>query len=158
MTDHLSPSRLDATSISGLPVVASRHPLRWLTAAVVLFVAVVAGDTLVENDNFQWQVVGHYLFNSLILHGLWVTIWLTVVSMVIGIVLGLLLAVMRMSSNPFVSGASRIYIWFFRGTPVLVQLVFWYNLAALFPTLSFGIPFGGPTFVTGSANTLISPY
>ena len=60
------------------------------------------------------------------------TIALTALTMLVGIVLGVLLAVMRLSQNPLVSGASRLYVWFFRGTPVLVQLIFWFNLASLF--------------------------
>ena len=64
-----------------------------------------------------------------------ITIELTVIAMAIGIALGVLLAVMRLSPNPLVSGASWLYIWFFRGTPVLVQLLFWYNIAALYPKI-----------------------
>ena len=67
------------------------------------------------------------------------------------------MAIMRLSPNPLVSGASWLYIWFFRGTPVLVQLIFWYNIAALYPKLNLGIPFG-PAFVHGNANTLIKPF
>ena len=63
-----------------------------------------------------------------------------------------MLAVMRLSPNPIVSGASWLYIWFFRGTPLLVQILFWYNIAALFPTISLGIPFG-PAIIHGHANT-----
>jgi polar amino acid transport system permease protein len=77
--------------------------------------------------------------------------------MAIGIALGVLLAVMRLSLNPLVSGASWIYIWFFRGTPVLVQLLFWYNIAALYPKIALGIPFG-PAFVHPDANKLITPF
>ena len=64
--------------------------------------------------------------------------------MLVGIALGVVLAVMRLSRNPLVSGASTLYVWFFRGTPVLVQLIFWFNLASLYPDLKLGIPFGGP--------------
>ena len=78
--------------------------------------------------------------------------------MVVGIALGVLLAVMRLSPNPLVSGASWIYIWFFRGTPVLVQLIFWYNIAALYPSFALGIPFGGPQFAHVNANALITPF
>jgi polar amino acid transport system permease protein len=56
-----------------------------------------------------------------------------------------------------VSSASSFYIWFFRGTPVLVQLLFWYNIAALYPKIALGIPFG-PAFVHADANTLITPF
>ncbi len=90
------------------------------------------------NPRFEWDVVGEYLFDARILEGLVVTIELTVIAMAIGIVLGVLLAVMRLSPNPLVSRASWLYIWFFRGTPVLVQLLFWYNIAALYPKIDLG--------------------
>ncbi|MBN9619517.1 MAG: amino acid ABC transporter permease [Actinobacteria bacterium] len=147
-----------AADLAGLPVRHGRRPWHWFAAALTLFLAAVLAYTLVENKNFEWSVVRHYLFDQSILAGLVRTIWLTAVSMAIGVVLGIVLALMRMSSNVFLRGASGLYIWFFRGTPVLVQLVFWYNMAALFPTVSIGVPFGGPTFLSGSANSLITPY
>jgi polar amino acid transport system permease protein len=128
-----------------------------LAAAIILVVAVALGRSVVTNANFQWEVVGEYLFDGRILHGLRVTIELTVIAMAIGIVLGVLLAVMRLSPNWMVSSASSFYIWFFRGTPVLVQLLFWYNIAALYPKIGIGIPFG-PSFIHADANTLITPF
>ena len=98
-----------------------------------------------------------YLFAPEILRGALLTVVLTVISMIAGVALGTVLAVMRISDNPIVSRISRGFIWFFRGTPLLVQLIFWYNIAALYPTVSIGIPFGGPHFVLGSANSLITP-
>jgi polar amino acid transport system permease protein len=122
----------------------------------VLVVAASIIRSVVTNKRFQWGVVGHYLFDSRILHGVVVTIELTALAMGIGIVLGIVAAVMRLSPNPLVSGASWVYIWFFRGTPLLVQLIFWFNLAALFPSIDLGVPFG-PSFIHGNANTLITP-
>jgi polar amino acid transport system permease protein len=141
--------------IRAIPV---RHYGRW---AVAVIVAVVAADliwSVANNANFEWNVVGSYLFSSRILHGLVMTLVLTVVSMVIGIVLGVILAVMRLSPNPLMSGASWFYIWLFRGTPVLVQLLFWNNIAALYPHISFGVPFGGPELFGGSANAVITAF
>jgi len=140
--------------ITAVPV---RRPGRWVVAVIVLIVAVAIGRSVVDNPNFQWEVVGEYLFDGRILHGLRVTIELTVIAMAIGILLGVLLAVMRLSPNWLVSGASSFYIWFFRGTPVLVQLLFWYNIAALYPKIGIGIPFG-PSFIHADANTLITPF
>jgi polar amino acid transport system permease protein len=111
--------------------------------------------TLVSNPRFQWGVIGNYFLSGRVLHGLALTLLLTVVAMVIGIVLGVVLAVMRLSSNPLLSGASWAYIWLFRGTPILVQLLFWFNLAALYPRISIGVPFG-PSFAEFSANDVIS--
>jgi polar amino acid transport system permease protein len=140
--------------ITAVPV---RRPGRWVVAVLVLVVAVALGRSVATNPNFQWSVVGHYVFDSRILDGLRLTLELTAIAMGIGIVLGVLLAVMRLSPNWMVSSASSFYIWFFRGTPVLVQLLFWYNIAALYPKIGLGIPFG-PAFIHADANTLITPF
>lgn len=137
-------------------IVQVRHPGRWIAATLVALVAVALARSLVTNERFQWPVVWEYLFDRRILAGLVLTLQLTVIVMIIGTVLGVALAVMRLSKNPLVAGASRLYIWFFRGTPVLVQLLLWFNLAALYPRLSFSIPFG-PEVMGVDANTLITP-
>ena len=77
--------------------------------------------------------------------------------MAIGIALGTLLAVMRLSANPLVSGAAWLYVWFFRGTPVLVQIIFWYYISALYPKIDLGVPFG-LSFIHANANTLIHSF
>jgi polar amino acid transport system permease protein len=139
--------------IKAVPV---RHPGRWVAAAVVLVLVAMFVHTLVTNHRFEWGVIGQYFLSRRVLDGLEITILLTVVCMAIGIVLGVILAVMRLSPNPLLSGSSWVYIWFFRGTPVLVQLLFWYNLAFLFPKVSLGVPFG-PSFVHGNANDFVTP-
>jgi polar amino acid transport system permease protein len=144
-----------AEEIRAIPV---RHPGRWVASALVLLLLVVIVHSIATNPRFGWSVVGDYLFDSRILKGLVATIELTVVSMAIGIVLGVVLAVMRQSPNPLVVGSSWTYIWFFRGTPVLVQILFWSFISALYPQISLGIPFGGPDFVSGNANNLIAPF
>jgi polar amino acid transport system permease protein len=102
-------------------------------------------------------VVGDYLFDARVLRGVRATLELTVVAMAIGIVLGVILAVMRLSPNPVVKSASWLYIWFFRGTPVLLQILFWgIGISALYPKISIGIPFGGPVIASGNANHLIT--
>ena len=116
--DRAAPPRPE--EIKAIPV---RHPGRWVAAAISCSSRSTLVNSVATNPRFEWGIVGHYLFSSRILHGLVVTLELTVVSMAIGIVLGVLLAVMRLSPNPLVSGASWIYIWFFRGTPVLVQIL-----------------------------------
>lgn len=140
--------------IRAVPV---RHPGRWVAAVIVVVVAASVVRAVVSNPHFEWHVVGQYLFDSRILSGMVATIELTLASMVVGIVLGVVLAVMRLSPNPIVSGASWLYIWFFRGTPLLVQILFWYNIAALFPVISLGVPFG-PAIVHGSANSVITAF
>ena len=154
-------SSAEVTSQTGRPddirAVPVRRPGRWIVAAIVLVFAAALIRSVVTSPGFQWGVVGEYLFDSRILEGLVVTIELTVIAMAIGIVLGVVLAIMRLSPNPLLSRASWLYIWFFRGTPVLVQLLFWYNIGALYPKLALGIPFG-PAFVHPDANTLITAF
>jgi polar amino acid transport system permease protein len=140
--------------IKAIPV---RHPGRWVAAAIVAFLAVALGNSMASNSRFEWGIVGHYFTSHRVLSGLVVTLELTVVSMAIGIALGILLAVMRLSPNPLVGGASWLYIWLFRGTPVLVQILLWYNIAALYPRFSVGIPFG-PTFAHFTASSIITPF
>ena len=142
--------------IKAVPV---RRPGRWIAAAIVLLIAASIVRSVVTNNAFGWSTVGHYLFDSRILHGMLVTIELTVASMAIGIVLGVVLAIMRLSPNPIVSNAAWLYIWFFRGTPLLVQILFWYNIAALFPHgLGLGVPFGPDVVHYTHANQLITAF
>jgi polar amino acid transport system permease protein len=133
-------------------VVHRRHAGRWLAALVVAVLGVLAINNVLSNPRFGWDVVGTYVSDASILHGLGMTLFLTVVCMAIGIVIAVVLAVMRLSSNPVVNGAAFVYVSFFRGTPVLVQLLFWFNLAALYPVITFGLP-----GVHLDANTLITP-
>jgi polar amino acid transport system permease protein len=115
-----------------------RHPLRWVAAAVIVGAAlwlVVSMARVVELDT-----VGKYQFNDLILEGLRTTIVISVLAQLVGIVGGVVLAVMRLSRNPVTATSSSMYIWFFRGTPVLVQLLFWYAaVPQAFPEI-FGQP------------------
>jgi polar amino acid transport system permease protein len=140
--------------IEAVPV---RHVGRWIAGAIVVVVAASLIRAVVTDKRFYWHIVGQYLFDSRILDGVLRTIWLTVLAMVIGIVLGVILAVMRQSPNPLVSGSSWLYIWFFRGTPLLVQLLFWYNIASLFPVINLGVPFG-PAIIHGNANTIVTVF
>ena len=147
--------------IRAIPV---RHPGRWIAAVIVVLIALSLGHSVFRSGSgYQWHVVGDYFFSSRVLHGLRLTIELTVIAMAIGIVFGTVLAIMRLSPNPLVSGGSWVYIWFFRGTPILVQLLFWYNVAALYPhKLSLGLPWIpflglGPQFVHIDPNTAITP-
>src|SRR3954465_3989283 len=140
--------------IKAIPV---RRPGRWVAAAVILVLSAAVAKSVVTNPRFQWGIIGDYFTSSRVLHGLVTTLEPTVLCMAIGIVIGVLLAVMRLSPNPLLSGASWLYIWFFRGTPVLVQILFWGYISALYPQLSLGIPFG-PQFVHFSANSVISPF
>jgi polar amino acid transport system permease protein len=151
-------SKKDLDDLLPGPPVPLRHPGRWVACAVVGSLLLWFGHIVVSNPNFQWLVVGKYLFSPDILRGVALTVELTVTAMLIGILLGIVIALMRLSSNGLLSWAAMAYITFFRGTPALVQLIFWFNLSALFPVITLGIPYFGPDFMTLNANVLITPF
>ncbi|MBB3945125.1 polar amino acid transport system permease protein [Rhizobium skierniewicense] len=122
-----------------------------IALVVVNFVWIVA-----NNENFGWSIVAAYFFDPTVIQGLYVSLGLTVVAMIIGVMLGLLLAIARMSTDGLASSFASLFIWFFRGTPLLVQLIFWYNMSTLFPELSIAIPFG-PTLASWDTNSVITP-
>jgi polar amino acid transport system permease protein len=130
---------------------------RWLLWAFVLVVAANFAWIVARNPNFGWPIVAEWFTADSILKGLSVTLGLTVVAMIIGTAIGLVLAIARMSNDTLFSSLAGLFIWFFRGTPLLVQLIFWYNLSTLFPEISIAIPFGGPTLASWNTNDLITP-
>jgi polar amino acid transport system permease protein len=153
-----TPPSFAGLDIDPLPPVPLRHPWRRVAAGLVLLLLAWFLYTISNNPNFQWKVVGKYLFSRDILYGVWMTIELTVTAMLIGISLGIIAALMRLSDNKLLSWTAQLYIVCFRATPALVQLIFWFNLSALFPVIALGIPVFGPDFVTLNANALITPF
>ncbi|MFE6627931.1 amino acid ABC transporter permease [Streptomyces rochei] len=151
------PPRPAGAADPGLPkIVPRRHPGRWVTAAAALLVFAMVLNSVVRNQAFQWSVVGRYFTTPAVLDGLLLTLWLTAAVMVLGFLLGTALAVMRLSGNPVLRTLSWGYVWIFRSTPLLVQLLFWFNIGALYPTLGLGIPFG-PEFVSVKTVNLLGP-
>jgi len=128
-------------------LVAARRPGQWVGAAVLLVLFAMLVHTLVTNERFQWNVVGDYFVYGSIMRGLVLTLWMTAAVMSCGFVLGIGLATMRLSANPILRTLSFGYVWLVRSVPPLVQLLFWYEIASLYPQLSLGIPLG-PEFVT----------
>lgn len=145
----------DFLALTTKPVLRRRRPGQLVAVAVVLFAIVYGVWTLFTNPGFGWPTVGKYLFDKRIMGGLVITLELTVIAMVIGFAVGMVVAVMRMSDNWLLRGVSGAYIWFFRGTPLLVQLLFWGFAAVLFPKIGLGIPWG-PTFIEWNTNDVIS--
>ncbi|WP_181782718.1 amino acid ABC transporter permease [Pseudonocardia pini] len=139
-----------------LTIVPSRHPWRRVATAVVAVLAAMAVNALVTNPAWDWPTVGQYLFAPSIVRAVLLTLQLTVLGIVVGFLLGTVLAVMRLSANPLLRSVSWTYIWIFRSVPLILQLLFWYNLALLYRSISFGIPFGPAFFEIGTMD-LVSP-
>lgn len=126
-------------SIRAIPL---RHWGRWFSAAGILLVLAWLGGAALQSDFVDFAEVRRFQFNRLILEGVRNTIVLSLLAQGTGIVLGVLFGVMRRSRNPVSSGVAWFYVWLFRGTPVTVQLLFWFNgVPAVFETLSIKVPF-----------------
>ncbi|MEU3511296.1 amino acid ABC transporter permease [Streptomyces longwoodensis] len=127
--------RVPPEAIKAIPV---RHWGRYVSAVVVLALVALLINAFATAEKIQWNAVGDKLFDSTVLAGAGRTLLISVLAMVMGVVLGIVLAVMRLSKNPVTSWVAWVYIWFFRGTPVYVQLLLWFNLALIFPMLNLG--------------------
>jgi polar amino acid transport system permease protein len=142
-------------AIKAVPI---RHWGRWVASLVILYVFVSLFYSLAKNSNLDWGTVGPWMFKPLVLRGVVKTIELTVIAMVIGMVGGTFLAVMRLSKNYVLSGMAWLYIWFFRGTPVYVQILLWGNFAILYPRFFLGLPFTGLVFGSADTNAIIGVF
>jgi polar amino acid transport system permease protein len=129
-----SDSGVNPEAIKAIPV---RHFGRWISGVIVVALLVALVYAFSQGD-IQWHTVGDQIFVSSVVKGAGRTLMISVLAMIVGVVLGILLAVMRLSKNPVTSTVAWLYIWFFRGTPVYVQLLLWFNLALIFPVLNLG--------------------
>lgn len=139
-----------------LPIKKLGHPYRWMAAVAIALLSVWFVRILVVTPTFEWDVVWEYLFAHEVLLGVLRTLQMTVICMVVGITLGTIIAIMRLSPNPILKGVASFYQWFFRGTPTLIQLIFWFNLSSIFPSIEFNL--FGYTFVSWNTNELMTPF
>ncbi|MGN6427473.1 amino acid ABC transporter permease [uncultured Leifsonia sp.] len=126
---------------TAVPIAPRWHWGRWIVGIVAVAAVGWAVSIVVLNPRIRWNEVWHYLFSPNILNGVVVTLWVSVAATLLGLVLGVLFAIMKLSKNPVLRWIAEGYIWFFRGTPVLVQLIFWFNLAFLLPYITLQVPF-----------------
>ncbi|MCS0602061.1 amino acid ABC transporter permease [Streptomyces sp. LP11] len=128
------PTAADTPEPADAPrIVPQRRYGQWAAAVVVLVLLGLAVNSVLRNKAFQWDVVADYFTTDSVLRGLWLTLWLTAVVMVLGFALGTLLAAFRLSANPVLRAVGWGYVWLFRSIPILVQLLLWFNIGALYP-------------------------
>jgi polar amino acid transport system permease protein len=153
------PSDARVRELAARPLNAQRrhHPGQWVSAVIVTGFIAWLVKALAENRLIGWSAVRRYLFSADILHGLLGTLELTGASMAVAIVLGFILAALGASANPVLAWFVRGYVWVFRGVPLIVQILAWYNLALVFPVLAVGVPFNS-WHLQGSTNALVTPF
>jgi polar amino acid transport system permease protein len=152
----------DDAVANGIAVPVVRPARRYGAASIAGAIAVVTAGALIlwtaiTDEAFEWPIFASYFFAAPVLAGVGMTLVLTLFSGLLAVILGTVLAVMRMTTNPILIAASTSYAWFFRGIPVLVQLIFWYNLALLFPSISLGFPGIGWLFAIPT-NLVVTPF
>ncbi|MGN6781029.1 MAG: amino acid ABC transporter permease, partial [Marmoricola sp.] len=134
-----------------LVVVPLRHPGRWVLAVAVLVVIGFVGRAFVRAD-IDYAVMFKYLTAEIIVEGVVNTLKLLFLSMAMGLVLGVSAAVMKQSGNPVLRWVAGGYTWLFRGTPLLVQLLIWFNLSIIFKSFTI------PGLYSVPMNTLMTPF
>ncbi|MFE6763395.1 amino acid ABC transporter permease [Streptomyces sp. NPDC057689] len=132
-----APPTAAVTAPEAIRAVPVRHYGRYVSALVAI-AALAAIIYAFSQGRINWGAIPDYFFDDRIIDGVGQTLLLTALSMLIGVVGGILLAVMRLSRNPVTSSIAWFYIWFFRGTPVLVQLFVWFNLGLVFEYINLG--------------------
>jgi len=151
-----TPVPLAKASVTRNIVVPRRHPGRWLAIAILAVVSLQIAQAVSVNPNFHWDVYATHLFSPQVIRGVGWTLILTVVAMTVAIVMAALLVIMRDSDNPVLRGIAYGWVWFFRGTPIYTQLLFWGLFAVLFPHLSLAIPFG-PEVISVETKYIVTP-
>jgi len=148
----------DVTGDDDVVAIPLRHPWRWVVAALLVLALAGLVASLWTNPNIEHSTIATYLFNPKIINGVGLSLLVTVVAMLISTVLGVLLAVMRLSKNPVMNAFAWLYVWVFRGTPLLIQIVFWGYLGLLYSQISLGVPFTDFTIFSVDTNTLVPAF
>ncbi|MBS0573383.1 MAG: amino acid ABC transporter permease [Proteobacteria bacterium] len=150
----VSPHRL---RVEDLTVVPPRHIGLWVATALVLALLAMLFWAVGTNAAFDWPAVGKYLFHRSILRGVLNTLLLTVTIMVFATIIGTVMAIMRLSPSRILRTFANAYIWFFRGAPALIQLIFWFNLAIIMPQITLSLP-GIGTLFSARTNDVMTPF
>ncbi|MDR3470396.1 MAG: amino acid ABC transporter permease [Devosia sp.] len=147
----------DAAAFARLTVAPRRRYGVWIGTAAALWLAYIVVRAFATNPVFAWDTAGGYIFHPSIMRGLGTTLVLTVAIMVAAIAVGTVIAIMRISASPVLRAFAGVYVWFFRGVPALIQLIFWYNLSLLVRVISLGLPFVGTVF-SARTNDFMTPF
>jgi len=143
-------------AVEPLPIVRLRHWGRWVSAVLIVGLLAALIVTLADAQ-IDWASVPDFVLYRVMIVGLVNTVLLAVIAQTVAIAIGIVIALMRRSANPVAVWFASGYIWLFRGLPVLLQILIWYNLALVIPTLSIPLPFGG-YLLNEPTNVLVSAF
>ncbi|MEV6558496.1 amino acid ABC transporter permease [Nocardia sp. NPDC051756] len=157
MQADIPTARHDPPAVALLPKVPLRHWGRWISGVLILVLLGALGYAMSQGQ-IDYASIPSLLTEPIILEGLVNTILLAVVAQAGAIVLGVVIALMRASRNPVARWFASGYIWLFRGLPVLLQILLWFNLAFIFPRITIMIPFVDVTVLDQSSNVLMTVF
>ncbi|WP_329331418.1 amino acid ABC transporter permease [Streptomyces sp. NBC_00663] len=158
LSDRTDPAATGVARQHDVAAAPRRHPGRWIAAATLGLLCAGWVLSLWGNHNIDHATIADFLFDGRIVQGVLLTVALTACSMLLATALAITLAVMRLSANPVLRVVSWAYTWFFRGTPLLVQIVFWGYLGLLYEKISLGIPFTSIQFFSADTNVIVTPF
>lgn len=144
-------------TVASLKVVPQKQYVLWAGTALVLLLMYFIIRAFAVNPAFDWGVAGKYMFHPSIMRGLGNTLLLTVIIMIAATILGTIIAIMRVSRSEILNGFAGAYVWFFRGVPALIQLIFWFNLSLLVSNISISLPVLGTVFSVRT-NDFMTPF
>lgn len=156
-TNRVSEPDVSAEEAATLPIRSRISIASWLSYVLATYLVLVLIQFFVFNENWQWDIVGSYLFSQVVMEGLLRTVQLTILITMLGLAIGVITAWCRMSSLAVLRTLAVVYIWVMRAMPPLVMLLFVFFFAALAPHISLGIPFG-PSVVSVSSNDVITRF
>ncbi|MGO4440915.1 amino acid ABC transporter permease [Rhizobium sp. RAF56] len=146
-----------ADKVARLKVVPQRQYGIWVGTALALLLVALIIRAFAVNPAFSWDTAAKYILHPPILRGLGTTLLLTVLIMAVAIVVGTVVAIMRVSPSPILRAFASVYVWFFRGVPALIQLIFWFNLSLLVRQISLTLPYIGTVF-SARTNDIMTPF
>lgn len=140
-------------------VVHRRHWGAWIFGGAVLLALGLILRAAISSKVIDLGVFFQYVFSKNILIGASHSVMLGTVALLLAVAVGLLVAMMRVSGNPILVGFAATYVYLFRGTPMLIQLIFWFNaFPIMFPSLYLAIPFTGIVLLDMPMTQFITPY
>ncbi|MFK0383928.1 amino acid ABC transporter permease [Agrobacterium sp. NPDC090273] len=151
VTDHLHSSEL--------PIVHRRRWGAWIFGAIALLIVVTIVQAAFQSRIINVGVFANYIFSPLIVMGAVNALILGTLALFIASVIGFVAALMRVSGNPILVAISATYVYLFRGTPMLIQLIFWFNaVPIMFPLITISLPFMAEPLVSAPTTTIVTPF
>lgn len=153
---------LSGTTTSAAPVqqvVRRRNWGGWILGSLCLAVMALVIHAGIQQRVLEPRIFTEYLFSRQVLIGAGNAVFLGTLAIFIACFVGLVVALMRVSGNPIMVALAQTYVFLFRGTPMLIQLVFWFNaVPVMFEQIYIAIPFTDIVLFQAPTTSVITPF